>query len=309
MGPYDDRVSVVTTSALPDRTLLSSGMQGLVGSDMTDATTGSGRVMAGMAARAGRSAVSIGFAILVLLAVWLGFIKAFAINPIVAKDPLDVLRYLVTGSDVGAHWSHIGTGLKQTSVDAGVGFVVGLAVAFAIAVLFVLSQTIEAAFLPIAMIIRSVPLVAMTPVITLVFGRGLLGTTVVSGIVVFFPSLVIMVFGLRSAPRQAADLCRAYGGSSWMTLRKVAVPSALPSIFASARIAVPGALIGALLAEWLATGKGLGAQMLTDGSTFGYDDLWASVVVVTVASVLIYALVGVLETVVLARFGPAPTRH
>jgi ABC-type nitrate/sulfonate/bicarbonate transport system permease component len=299
----------MTAPALPDsRTLLGTGIVGSGLQDI-DAATGSGRAMAGLAARAGRSAVSIGFAIAVLIAVWLGFIKFFAINPIVAKSPLDVLRYLVTGSGVGAHWSHIRVGLDRTLIDAGVGFAAGLAVAFAVAVLFVLSQTIEAAFLPIAMIIRSVPLVAMTPVITLVFGRGLLGTTVVSGIVVFFPSLVIMVFGLRSAPRQASDVCRAYGASPWMTLRKVAMPSALPSIFASARIAVPGALIGALLAEWLATGKGLGAQMLSDGATFLYDDLWASVVVITVVSVLIYAAVGVLETAVLSRFGPAPTRH
>jgi ABC-type nitrate/sulfonate/bicarbonate transport system permease component len=265
--------------------------------------------MAALALRAGRSAVSIVLAIAVLLAVWLGFIKFFAVNPLVAKSPIDVYRYLVTSPDAGSNWSHINTGLGRTLVDAGVGFIAGLLAAFVVAVLFVLSQTIEAAFLPIAMIIRSVPLVAMTPVITLVFGRGLLGTTVVSGIVVFFPSLVIMVFGLRSAPRQAADLCRAYGASPWMTMRKVALPSALPSIFASARIAVPGALVGALLAEWLATGKGLGNQMLQDGSTFLYDDLWASVVVITVVSVLIYAAVGVLETVVLARFGPAPTRR
>jgi ABC-type nitrate/sulfonate/bicarbonate transport system permease component len=302
----------VTAPTVPGgRTVLTTSPAaiGLDTLDGVDATTGSGRAMAALAARASRSAVSIVVAIAVLLALWLGFIKFFAINPIVAKSPIDVFHYLVTDPDAGANWSHINTGLERTLLDAGVGFAAGLLVAFVVAVLFVLSQTIEAAFLPIAMIIRSVPLVAMTPVITLVFGRGLLGTTVVSGIVVFFPSLVIMVFGLRSAPRQAADLCRAYGASPWMTLRKVALPSALPSIFASARIAVPGALIGALLAEWLATGKGLGAQMLSDGATFLYDDLWASVVVITVVSVLIYAAVGVLETVVLARFGPAPTRH
>jgi ABC-type nitrate/sulfonate/bicarbonate transport system permease component len=305
---HDDGLAVMTAPAVPDtRTILASS-SAIVG-DGIDATTGSGRVMATLVLRAGRSAVSIVVAIAVLLAVWLGFIKFFAVNPLVAKSPIDVFRYLVTSPDAGSNWAHINTGLGRTLVDAGVGFAAGLLAAFIVAVLFVLSQTIEAAFLPIAMIVRSVPLVAMTPVITLVFGRGLLGTTVVSGIVVFFPSLVIMVFGLRSAPRQAADLCRAYGASPWMTMRKVALPSALPSIFASARIAVPGALIGALLAEWLATGKGLGAQMLSDGATFLYDDLWASVVVITVASVLIYAAVGVLETVVLARFGPAPTRR
>ncbi|MDX6228323.1 MAG: hypothetical protein QOI76_1713 [Frankiales bacterium] len=301
----------MTAPAVPGTRSVLTSSQAIVGggTDGVDPTTSSGQFLTALAVRAGRSAVSMVFAIAVLLAVWLGFIKFFAVNPLVAKSPIDVYHYLVTDADAGSHWSTINTGLGRTLLDAGVGFSAGLVVAFVVAVLFVLSQTIEAAFLPIAMIIRSVPLVAMTPVITLVFGRGLLGTTVVSGIVVFFPSLVIMVFGLRSAPRQAADLCRAYGASPWMTLRKVALPSALPSIFASARIAVPGALIGALLAEWLATGKGLGAQMLSDGATFLYDDLWASVVVITVTSVLIYAAVGVLETAVLARFGPAPTRR
>jgi len=262
-----------------------------------------------MTARAGRSALSVLLATGVLLLVWLAFIKFFSVNPLVAQSPVQVFHYLFTDPDAQQHRSGIRTGLDRTLLDAGVGFVAGLLAAFLVAISFVLWKTAEAAFLPVAMIIRSVPLVAMTPVITLVFGNGLLATTVVSGIVVFFPSLVIMVFGLRSAPRQAADLCRAYGASPWMTIRKVALPSAMPSIFASARIAVPGALVGALLAEWLATGKGLGNTMLTDASTFLYGDLWASVVVVTAVSVLIYAVVGVLESAVLARFGPAPTRH
>lgn len=116
--------------------------------------------------------------------------------------------------------------------------------------------------------------------------------------VVFFPSLVNTVFGLRSAPPHAVDLCRAYGASTWTTLRTVSLPSALPAVFASARIAVPSAVIGALLAEWLATGRGLGYQMLQDTSAFGYDDLWASAVVLCLASVALYALVGVVEAAV-----------
>ena len=309
----------MTASAVPDsRAVLASSRGTSVGlADSVDpmagdgmgAASGNAGVLAALALRAGRSAVSILFAVAVLLLVWLGFIKLFSVNPLVAQSPLQVFRYLVTDSASGSHWHGLRSGLARTLLDAGVGFAAGLVAAFVAAVSFVLWKTAEAAFLPVAMIIRAVPLVAMTPVITLVFGNGLLATTVVSGIVVFFPSLVIMVFGLRSAPRQAADLCRAYGASPAMTIRKVALPSALPSIFASARIAVPGALVGALLAEWLSTGKGLGNTMLTDGSDFLYADLWAAVVLVTLVSVLLYAAVGVLETAVLARFGPAPTRH
>jgi ABC-type nitrate/sulfonate/bicarbonate transport system permease component len=302
----------MTTQAVPDsRAALATATSAIVGDGVSDfdSTASRGQTMAALGARALRSALSMVIAIAVLLLIWLGFIKFFAINPIVAKSPLDVFRYLVTDSDAGAHWSSINSGLDQTLLDAGVGFIAGMVAAFVVATLFVLSKPAEAAFLPVAMIIRSVPLVAMTPVITLIFGRGLLGVTVVSAIVVFFPALVIIVFGLRSAPRQATDLCRAYGAGSWMTLRKVAFPSALPSIFAAARISVPGAIIGALLAEWLATGKGLGNQMLLDGSQFMYAELWSSVVVITVVSVLLYAFIGVLEAVVLARFGPAPAKR
>jgi ABC-type nitrate/sulfonate/bicarbonate transport system permease component len=173
----------------------------------------------------------------------------------------------------------------------------------------VLFRSVEQAFMPIAMLLRSVPLVAMTPVITLIFGRGLAGVSVIAGIVVFFPALVTMVFGLRSVNRQATDLVVAYGGGELTVLRKVAFPTAMPAIFAAARISVPGALIGALVSEWLATGKGTGGVILTDIGAFGYSNLWASIVVLTSFSILLYTVVGLLETFVLARYGPAPTAH
>jgi ABC-type nitrate/sulfonate/bicarbonate transport system permease component len=69
-----------------------------------------------------------------------------------------------------------------------------------------------------------------------------------------------MTLGLRPASRQSADLARAYGGGTWTVARKVMLPSSLPALFASARIAVPGAVVGAMLTEWLATGQGLGVR-------------------------------------------------
>jgi ABC-type nitrate/sulfonate/bicarbonate transport system permease component len=173
-----------------------------------------------------------------------------------------------------------------------------------VALLFVLVRSVEQSLLPLAVVVRSVPLVAMTPLISLVFGRGLMATTVISGLVVFFPALVTMVFGLRSASRQAADLCRAYGAGDWTIARKVMLPSSVPAFFASARVGVPGALIGAMLAEWLATGKGLGYAMLQDSSTFEYDHLWASVAVLTTVSALAYNIIATVETLALARFAP-----
>jgi ABC-type nitrate/sulfonate/bicarbonate transport system permease component len=239
-----------------------------------------------------------------VIVLWIIFLQVYNLDPLVAKSPVDIFHYLFTGPDAGAHRSLVSSGLGRTLLDAGFGFVAGLAAAAGVAVVFVLLRSVEQALLPMAVVVRSVPLVAMTPLITLVFGRGLLATTVISGLIVFFPALVTMVFGLRSASRQAADLCRAYGAGDWTVARKVMLPSAVPAFFASARVGIPGALIGALLAEWLSTGQGLGYAMLKDSSTFDYDHLWASVAVLTAVSALAYNIIAAVETVALARFAP-----
>ena len=258
--------------------------------------------------RVASTLLSIGVTLAIILGVWLGFIRYLSVNPLVARSPKDVWAYLFTSEQASAHRGLVWHGLSITLVDAGVGLVAGLVAAAVVAIVFVLSGTVKQAFLPVAMIVRTVPLVAMTPVITLIFGRALLATTVICGIVVFFPALVNVVSGLRSASPQSADLVRAYGGSTWTTMRKVMIPSAVPSFFTAARISAPAAIVGALLAEWLATGKGIGYQMLLDVTTFESDDLWASVVVVTVASLLTYSLINVLEWLALARFGPVLDR-
>lgn len=241
----------------------------------------------------------------VIIGLWFGFLKAFSLDPLVAKSPVDVWNYLTSGSaglTGAAARSSVFGGLGRTLLDALLGFAAGLVAAVAVALSFVLSRTVAGMLLPLAVLVRSVPLVAMTPVLTLVFGRGVMATTVISGIVVFFPALVTMTYGLRSASRQSADLVRAYGGGTATVARKVMVPSSLPALFASARIAVPGAVIGAMLAEWLATGKGMGYGMLQDANAFNYVDIWASVALLTGVSVLLYNLIAIAESAVLARF-------
>lgn len=256
--------------------------------------------------RVGRTLLSVIASAAVIVGLWYAFIEVFDLNALVAKDPQAVWSYLFTESDAAQNRQRILDGLWHTLVDAAAGYVAGTLAALGVAITFVLYRSVEQALMPVAMLLRSVPLVAMTPLLTLIFGRGLVAVSVIAGIVVFFPSLVNLVFGLRSGPAAASDLVIAYGGGPFTVLRKVALPSALPALFVSARISVPGAIIGALLAEWLATGKGLGYYMQRAQQTFDYGGVWAAVVVITVASVAIYAVVGFIEAVVLARYGPAP---
>lgn len=238
----------------------------------------------------------------VIIGLWWAFIEVSGVDRLIAKTPADVFSYLIHGASAGSGGQSVWGGLGRTMLDATYGFVAGMIAAVVVAVAFVLSRIISGMLLPLAVLLRAVPLVAMAPVLTLVFGRGVMATTVIAGIVVFFPALVTMTYGLRSASRQSADLVRAYGGGIGTVLRKVMLPSAVPALFASARIAAPGAVVGALLAEWLATGVGMGYGMLQDANTFNYVDIWASAALLTGVSVLLYNIIAIMESAVLARF-------
>jgi ABC-type nitrate/sulfonate/bicarbonate transport system permease component len=241
----------------------------------------------------------------VTLLLWVGFVKLLHLNSYFAKTPADVWKYLTHGSAAAGNRAELWHAMVATLRDASLGYVFGTVLAVLAAMAMVTYRTIEAAFMPVAVVLRSVPLIAMTPLIALALGRGLVSVTVIAGIVTFFPTLVNVVQGLRSAPHDSILLMRAFDASKLTTLIKVRVPSALPSLFSSARIAAPGALLGAVLAEWLSTGKGLGFLMLEASTESRFDTLWSGVVLITAASVIIYAIVGLIEIPVLKRFGPA----
>jgi ABC-type nitrate/sulfonate/bicarbonate transport system permease component len=260
---------------------------------------------------AGRIATFV-LSVAVALGAWQLFLVVFDVDAFNGRGPVDVWQHLVTDDGsatngglltVSESRSQLWDASVTTLRDAFIGLIAGSLAAVVVAVAFTLWRSVEQTFLPLAMVLRSVPLVAMTPLIALVFGRGLMGVTVIAGIVTFFPTLVNVTLALRSTPREAVDLCHAYGASAAQTLRKVQLPVALPALFSSLRIAAPLALVGALLAEWLATGDGLGYLMLLSMNSFEKDQLWAGVFLVTVYSVGLYSLIGAVERRVLARFG------
>lgn len=250
------------------------------------------------------TAISIG----VVLGAWVLFLKVFHVQSFIGKGPTDVWRYLFSNPESAANRHAVLQETGTTLRDAFLGLTFGSIAAVLAAIAFHLWRPVERAFMPIAMVLRSVPLVAMTPLIVLMFGRDLKAITVIAGIVTFFPTLVNVTLALGAAPQEALDLFRAYGASPAKTLFKVQMPSALPALFASLRVAAPLALVGALLAEWLATGQGLGYKILQSGALSDYDGLWTRVALVTLYSVLLYKIIGGIEKLVLARYAPTTNR-
>lgn len=270
----------------------------------------SGASVAGaVLARVGVSALTLVVSAVVLVVAWYVLLELLAIEPFIGKRPQDVYEYLFLDEDAAASRAELAGWLGITLKDSVTGFLAGTVGALVVAALFTVVRPLEFVFMPLAMLLRSVPLVAMAPLIGAIFGRGLGGQATIGGVVVFFPVLVNLALGLRSASPQAVDLIRVNGGSKWTALRKIAIPTALPNFFAALRISVPGAVIGAMLYEWLFSGTGLGAEIFRANAQVQYNKLWAIVVVVTFTSILLYTVVSIVETLVLAKWGPNAGRR
>lgn len=241
----------------------------------------------------------------VVTVLWIFALWALDVTPYIGKNPIDVFNFMFTVDKAAEHRDLIFSALGQTMIDASIGFGFGIFFATLIAVLFTLSKGIEQALMPIAMLLRSVPLIAMAPIIILIFGRAEVTVAVMGAIVVLFPALVNIVFGLRSASPAMYDLVNVYGANKLTALRTVAFPTSLPAFFAALKISVPGAITGALLVEWLATGGGIGYGIVSAVGRAKASEVWAYVVVITLVSIVLYNLVALIEDSVLAKFGHA----
>lgn len=250
----------------------------------------------------------ITFAVVLLL--WQAIVSFSGISPFVAKGPLEVWNFLFTDEDAAAHRAQMAPLVTQTLVDSLIGFVFGMTTAVILAILFSLSKAVEAGVMPLVLLLRTIPLVSIAPVIILVTGRGTVTSVAVIGtIVVLFPALASILFGLSRASRQSIDVVHVFGGGRLTALRKVSIPGAGPSLFAAGRVSVPGAVTGALLAEWLSTGQGIGGAILKFNAQAQFTQLWASIALITLITLLLYNIVQIIENVVLVRMGMTPAQR
>jgi ABC-type nitrate/sulfonate/bicarbonate transport system permease component len=246
--------------------------------------------------------------VLVVAVLWVAFLRAFDVNDFFAKTPIDVWRDLVTGPKAAEMRAKILGPLWSTVSITALGFVAGLAAAVALAVIFLLAPWLERAVMPVAVALRAVPIVATTPVIILTLGRDVAATVVIVAVMSFFPTLINCVAAMRRTPQGVLDVLHSYDAGSLASVRLAHLPAALPALLASARIAIPTSLLGATVAEWLATGDGMGNLMTVAANTARYDVLWASVVLLTIVAAVGYVAVGAIESRVLARVAPERTR-
>ena len=165
----------------------------------------------------------------------------------------------------------------------------------ALAILFAQSRLLEISLFPYAVILQVTPIVAIAPLIIIwLKDQVFLSLLVCAWIVAFFPVVANTTLGLNSADRNLVDLFRLYGASRWQTLRYLRMPSALPYFLTGVRISGGLALIGAVVAEFVAgtggTDTGLASRILEAGYRLQMPRLFAALLLLAATGIGIFAV-------------------
>jgi len=237
-----------------------------------------------------------------LILVWLAIVLFGGASPLVFKSPVDVVNYLVSNPAAADHRAALLSDWLTTMRDTAMIFGVGMAAALIVGCVLVSFPLLLRLGLPLLIASQCVPQIAFIPLLVAIAGRGDLFIIITGLLVVFFPAMIVIVTALEERSRSTLDVITVFSGGRWAMLRFVRLPGALPGVLNAARISIPLALFGALVAEWLVTGNGISEAMTTATSTFDYTRLWADVVVVTVTVILLYEVVAALHDRARRRF-------
>jgi NitT/TauT family transport system permease protein len=225
-----------------------------------------------------------------ILALWQLVVWGFSVPTYMAPSPLQVLDAFRT------HWGVLSLNFWPTFFEALLGFVFGNLIAILLAIWFVHNQMAERAFYPIAVFINTIPIIAVAPILVLIFGNGYTPKIIIAALICFFPTLVNMVRGLKAVPPATLDLMRVLSATNAEVFWKVRLQSSLPFLFAALKIASTTCVIGAIVAEWIGSSFGLGALIIEATYNFRSPLLYATVFTAALMAVTFFSLVSFAES-------------
>ncbi len=240
------------------------------------------------------SARAIGFALpllgaLSIVLLWWVALPLFGVPAYVVPSPLAVATKFF------GEWRFLLSNAAPTILESVLGFLFGNVAAIGLAVLFVYSRSVRAAYFPVILFFNTIPVLALAPIIILIFGLGLLPKIIIAAIICFFPTLVNMVRGLNLPTPNELELMHVLSATKAEVFWRLRVPRSLPLLFTSLKIAATTCVIGAVVGEWIGSNQGLGALIIQ--STFNYqsDRLFAAVFLASSMALVFFGIVALVE--------------
>ncbi|KYG30779.1 ABC transporter ATP-binding protein [Alkalihalobacillus trypoxylicola] len=191
-------------------------------------------------------------ALVVFVIVWEVLVRALGIAHYILPKPTDIYGATID------NWSNLFMALRTTVIESVIGFIFSVIIGIGVAVFMASSKWIERSFYPYAIILQTIPVVAIAPIIVIWFGSGMNAIIIIAFTIGFFPMLSNTLIGLNATDHKLKDLFQLYNASKWQIMWKLRFPAALPFIIAGMKISCTLAVVGAIVGEYIA-GVGGGA--------------------------------------------------
>jgi NitT/TauT family transport system permease protein len=194
--------------------------------------------------------------------------------------------------------------LRWTAEVTFIGLAISIVLGVGAALLMSQAKWVENALYPWAVVLQTVPILALTPMLSFFFGFALTPRIIVAVIIAFFPIVSNTLFGLQSAERSMHDLFTLHKAGRWTRLWKLQFPAALPNMFAGFRVSAGLAVIGAIVGEFFfKQGQaGLGTNMSVYTSLTEGEQLWANVLTASLLGIVVFVVFGWLSRRVVGKW-------
>jgi len=232
-----------------------------------------------------RAAAPLAFGLL-LLAAWQAIVVLGQIPEYLLPAPTAILATV----DRSLAWQ-----FAVTFLEALAGFLIASLFAFAIAALFLRFHTLEDGLFPIAIAVKTTPIVAIAPLLVIWLGTGWWSKIVAAILICFFPVLVNTVKGLKAADREYCELFETMGADRSQEFRKLRVPFCLPYLFSALKISSSLAVVGAIVGEFVGATQGLGYLIIISSAHLETATLFSAIFAAAFAGIVMFYAIGFAE--------------
>lgn len=201
---------------------------------------------------------------------------------------------------INAFKDNFGVMMKQATVtlqEACYGLLIGIAIAFVIASLMDRFDFLYKALYPLLVVSQTIPTIAIAPLLVLWMGFGMAPKITLVVLTTFFPIAIGLLNGYKSVDNDSINLMRAMGAKRYQIFRYIKIPNALTDFFSGLKISAAYAIVGAVVSEWVGGFEGLGVYMTRVKKAYAFDKMFAVIIFISAISLLLMALVTVLERV------------
>ncbi len=227
----------------------------------------------------------------VLISVWLFVTEKEIIARYMLPAPTEVAEALIKELPILMQHAAV------TVQEALYGLIIGIGLAFVIAVLMDSLAFVRAALYPILVISQTIPTIAIAPLLILWMGFDMAPKITLVVLTTFFPIAVSLLDGFQSADRDEVNLLKSMGANKLQIFRHIKLPGATEQFFSGLKVSASYAVVGAVISEWLGGFEGLGVYMTRVKQAYAFDKMFAVIILISALSLVLMAVVALLKRI------------